>query len=341
MINSPSDLSDRQLLDATALAVRRECRTTAELLSLLAELDLRKLYLALGYSSLFTYCTQVLHLSEPAAYSRITAARVARAYPTILTRLSSGDITLSTITLLAGHLADENHEALLDAARHRSKRDVERLVAALHPQPDIATSIRKLTTVHTRAAAAENSVALAPPGSLAHSEAPARLKSPLCRPTLIAPLAPERFLMRVTIGGDTHAKLDRARDLLRHVIPDGDPAVVIDRALTALLEQLEKSKAALTTRPHGTVRGVAGRSRRVPAAVRRQVWSRDGARCAFFGTQGRCTETGFLEFHHVQPFADGGRADVDNVQLRCRAHNQHEADVYFGELLGKAWDTTT
>jgi hypothetical protein len=112
------------------------------LLSLLAELDLRKLYLALGYSSLFTYCTQVLHLSEPAAYSRITAARVARAYPTILTRLSSGDITLSTITLLAGHLADENHEALLDAARHRSKRDVERLVAALHPQPDIATSIR-------------------------------------------------------------------------------------------------------------------------------------------------------------------------------------------------------
>jgi hypothetical protein len=50
-------------------------------LALLAQVDRRRLYLGLDYSSLFAYCTQVLHLSEPAAYSRITAARAAAKWP--------------------------------------------------------------------------------------------------------------------------------------------------------------------------------------------------------------------------------------------------------------------
>ena len=53
-------------------------------LALLAEVDARRLYLGEGCSSLFTYCTQVLHLSEHAAYHRIEAARAARQYPVIL-----------------------------------------------------------------------------------------------------------------------------------------------------------------------------------------------------------------------------------------------------------------
>ncbi len=54
-----------------------------------------------------------LRLSEPAAYSRITAARAARRYPVIFTRLADGDVTLTTVTVLAAPLTDENHEALL------------------------------------------------------------------------------------------------------------------------------------------------------------------------------------------------------------------------------------
>lgn len=59
------------------------------------------------------------------------------------------------------------------------------------------------------------------------------------------------------------------------------------------------------------------------------MWVRDDGRCAFVGTRGRCTERGFLEFHHVVPFADGGTAVADNIQLRCRAHNQHESYLWF------------
>ena len=98
----PQSLSDRDLLAETTRAVARERRATTELLALLAEVDARRLYLGEGCSSLFTYCTQVLRLSEPAAYSRITAARVARRIPAVLTGLAAGEITLSRFRDLAG-----------------------------------------------------------------------------------------------------------------------------------------------------------------------------------------------------------------------------------------------
>jgi hypothetical protein len=48
---------------------------------------------------------------------------------------------------------------------------------------------------------------------------------------------------------------------------------------------------------------------------------------------GRCAERGFLEFHHVRPYADGGQTVAENLELRCRAHNVYEAEKYFGARL--------
>src|SRR3989304_2522305 len=75
-----------------------------------AEGDARRLHLAEGYSSLFTYCTEVLRLSEHAAYGRIEAARAARRFAVILEMLSEGSVTLTTVGLLAPHLPAENHQ---------------------------------------------------------------------------------------------------------------------------------------------------------------------------------------------------------------------------------------
>jgi 5-methylcytosine-specific restriction endonuclease McrA len=377
---SPALMSNRDLLDATVRALDRERRTTADLLALLAELDTRKLYLGEGYASLFTYCTGALHLSEPAAYSRITAARAARRYPVIFDRLAEGTVTLTTIGLLAAHLTDEHHEALLDAARHKSKRDVERLVASLYPQPDISSSVRRLVTpAHVNGRelpaieaaspaeapiAAPTVVRAEPPTELptepptaaptiaptestiaaASSPECAQVSSgvtPLSRRSLLAPLSSERYLLKVTLSRDADDKLERARALLRHSIPNGDPAAVVERALTALVEQLEKRKIAATSRPR-RLASLSSRTRHVPADVRRAVWAREGGRCAFVGALGRCAETAFLEFHHVRPFAVGGATDVDNLQLRCRAHNAHEAVRYFGEApVGRKASTET
>jgi 5-methylcytosine-specific restriction endonuclease McrA len=63
--------------------------------------------------------------------------------------------------------------------------------------------------------------------------------------------------------------------------------------------------------------------------VKREVWRRDKGRCAYIGREGRCTERGFLEYHHVQPYAAGGAATTANIELRCRAHNAYEAALFF------------
>ncbi len=110
----------------------------------LAVMDERKLHVREGYPSLFAYCTRRLHLSEPAACRRIDAARASRAYPLILERLAEGTLTLAAVGLLWKHLTPANHVAVLDAARHRSKREIEELAARLSPRPDVPSSIRNL-----------------------------------------------------------------------------------------------------------------------------------------------------------------------------------------------------
>jgi hypothetical protein len=148
----------------------------------------------------------------------------------------------------------------------------------------------------------------------------------------VTPLAPERYKIQFTASREVHDKLRRAQSLLRHVIPNGDPAAVFERALDVLLQDLERKKLAVTSRSRASKKTAPG-TRHIPAAVRREVWRRDGGRCAFVGAAGRCAERGFLELHHVVPFAKGGEATTANIELRCRAHNAYEAQLSFGSFV--------
>ena len=168
------------------------------------------------------------------------------------------------------------------------------------------------------------------------------LPSPPSRPTAeVTPLSPDRYRVQVTIGGDTLEKLRLAKDLLRHAIPSGDEAAILDRALSSLLTDLAQKKFAAAERPRPSG-GTAPGSRHIPAEVKRAVWMRDLGRCAFVGTNGRrCTERGFLEFHHIHPYALGGEATARNIRLRCRAHNGYEARVCFGPNGGNGGGPAT
>lgn len=356
-IAPPISLSDSALLAEVVRAAGAERRSTAELLALLAELDRRKLYLGRGYSSLFAFCTRALQFSEPEAYGRITAARAAGQFPRILKLLADGDVTLTTITLLAAHLTPDNHETLLAASRHKNKREVELLVATVDPQPAMASSVRRMPVRRNVLNAAPIGIAVATPDATGQATQrapplttegvpnPSKVVVPVARRAVVAPIAVDRYLLKVTLSGEAHDKFERIRDLLRHAIPNGDAAAIVERALTALLDKLERAKYAAASRPRASPGkrpdarsrerpSAASRqdrtARHVPADVKRAVWSRDQGRCAFFRTDGRCAETGFLEFHHVVPFAAGGRTTVQNVELRCRAHNAYEADKFFG-----------
>jgi len=139
-------LTDDQLLDEVKRLARRERVAIADLLRCLIEVDTRRLYLREGCASLFTYCTQVLHLAEGAPYNRIETARAARRFPILLERIADGSLTLTSARLLAPHLTAETHDALLDAARHKGKRDIELLIATLRPRPRVRTVLTKVRT---------------------------------------------------------------------------------------------------------------------------------------------------------------------------------------------------
>src|SRR6266849_4946891 len=87
---SLSQLSDPELSVGLAAAVHQDRCSTAVLLAHIAEFDARRLYLPAAYPSMFAYCVHELHLSEDAAYRRITAARVARQFPAIFESLEDG-----------------------------------------------------------------------------------------------------------------------------------------------------------------------------------------------------------------------------------------------------------
>ena len=72
-LSSLSKVTDRSLLDETLRLAAAEGSATAELIAAIGEVDSRRLYLGEGCSSMFVYCTRVLHMSEHAACDRIEA----------------------------------------------------------------------------------------------------------------------------------------------------------------------------------------------------------------------------------------------------------------------------
>jgi hypothetical protein len=153
----------------------------------------------------------------------------------------------------------------------------------------------------------------------------------------VASLAPGRYGLQFTVAQGTYEKLRYAQALLGHSVPSGELAQVLDRALDALIARLEQRKLAATKRPRQRRQRANSAARHVPAEVRRAVWERDGGRCTFVSAAGRrCPARTRLEFDHVDPVARGGRATVERMRLRCRAHNQYAAECAFGaDFMGR------
>ena len=134
---SLSHLPDPVLLRNLAALVDRDRATTATLLAHLAEVDARRLYLPAAHPSMYSYCVHELGLSEDSAYKRIQAARTARQFPTIFELLADGRVHLSAVCLLAPHLTAGNARELLEAASHRTKAEVEQLIAQRFPRTEM------------------------------------------------------------------------------------------------------------------------------------------------------------------------------------------------------------
>lgn len=327
-------LADQELVSRMKALIAREREATAEIVAHLAELDTREFHLREGYPSLFVYCRDVLGLSEWEAYNRIEVARSARGFPIVLDLLAEGSVHLTAVRLLAPHLTPENHRHVLESARGKTKAEVAQIVARLAPQADAPFSVRKVSAaLNGPRATASQAASPEPPAAVHLQSAPTGPPVPHLPPAPgapVTPLSPDRYKLQVTIDGETLEMFRLAKDMLGHASPEGDPAAILNRAFKALLADLARKKFAETSRPRAPRIGKAG-GRRLSAAVKRAVWVRDLGRCAFVGMRGhRCNERRFVEFHHVDPYALGGEATVNGIQLRCRRHNDYEGRLYFG-----------
>jgi hypothetical protein len=225
------------------------------------------------------------------------------------------------------------------------------LLAQRFPRADVPSVIRKVPTKTTTApltSAVPGALPLASaavPASLiplrgsepAVQAKPApsfQLAPPPAAP--IAPLRAERYKVQFTADQRLHDKLRQAQDLLRHQVPDGDLAAVLERALDLLIAERMKQSFALGRKPRATIRAKVSKpqSRHIPHEVRREVVARDGQQCSYVSAAGnRCEQRGFLEFHHEEPYGRGGEATTANIRVLCRAHNQLLAEGDYGRAF--------
>src|SRR5450631_2710874 len=137
-------MKNTELLAGLSRLVQRSNELTGDLLAHLAELEERMLHLTLGFSSSFAYCVEALGLSEGAAGRRVAAARVCRRFPEAFELVARGDLHLSALCGLAPHLNPENATELFAACRRKTRRQVEELLVARFPKPDVREQIRRL-----------------------------------------------------------------------------------------------------------------------------------------------------------------------------------------------------
>ena len=337
-------IPDDELLRRLSDLLRQSRRAEADFVAHIGEVDGRRLYAREGSPSMFHYATEVLHLSEAEAYLRITAARASRSHPVILSMLADGRLHLSGVAKIATHLNGANRETLLSRAVGKSKRQIEELIAALAPKPDVPATMRKLPVRAAQDTPSSPALQLRPDG-VKNEMPPAQLS--VVRPitpappapapvAAVQPLAPARYKVTFTAGAELYGKLNRLRSLMRTSVPDGDLAAILEEAVTEKLERLESKRYGKTAAPRKGIEesDTTPASRYIPAPIRRAVCERDSDQCTFIDAQGRrCTAREGLEFHHRSPYGRDGDHSVENLCLMCHAHNAYLAELEYGKDL--------
>ena len=326
LVDVPADA-----LTARLYEIRKDERSLlVEFLAHLAELDRRNIVLALGYPSLFAFCTDDLGLTKSSAFRRTTAARLIARHPLAAAYLADGRLCLTTLVELRDVLDEARLVEILDRAAGRTEDQVKELACALRPQPAPLNLLRRLP-------------APAPPPTVGAGPEPKSACLDLPLPTTsvpeaaaprpsgkVQPIAPQLHVLRVTVGQDFVADLDAVRQALSHKLPSGRLEEVLHECLRTTLKACQRRRrgtgATSATRPPP-----AG-SRYVPAAIRDQVWRRDGGQCTFVGLGGhRCSSKYRIELHHVVPFGKGGPSTASNLTLRCKSHNLFAAEEDYGQ----------
>jgi hypothetical protein len=125
-------------------------------------------------------------------------------------------------------------------------------------------------------------------------------------------------------------------DTLRHGTPgrceiENGPAIAAETARrlacdAGLLRVMENA--------HGEPLDVGRKTRSIPPAIRRALNSRD-AGCRFPG----CTHRRYVDAHHIEHWAKGGKTQLSNLVTLCRLHHRlvHEGQILIETAPEGGW----
>jgi hypothetical protein len=335
--------------------LRREQGAMADFLVVLAAFDQQRAWVALGYTSLFYYLHRELKLSAGAAFHRKTAAELIQRFPEIAEPLRDGRLCLSSVCELAKVLTPENRAEVLPRFFHASKQEAKAVAAEIAPR-EVVPQRAVVTTLPTAAATMSGLFAgpgLPKPPALEVSQPfhPGETRVESARPlepaaSVAAPAAPRSSSepltadlrrLHVTVSKRFMEKLDAARDALSHSHAGADVEAILEIGLDLVIERAAKRKGIVAKpgRAAPSPEACDGEDpASIPAAVRREVWIRDGGRCRWPTSDGGvCGSTCRVQFDHIHPRARGGRSTVANLRLLCATHN----DLAARQAFGDAW----
>jgi 5-methylcytosine-specific restriction endonuclease McrA len=300
-------LSNDELISNTSKLITLQNQCLAKQIVLIMEIDHRRLHWQAGYSNLALFLVAKFGLSEDQAYKRIRVARVVDFIPQLLEPLRRGETTLTNLALAAPRLTQANCQVILENIKGRSKRDVQNFLSKVTDDGQLVDEVDPTVELKIRV--------------------PRELADKLQR------------AKEVMASRGQNPKLAEVLDAALEVLLDrSDPMRRAERAAKRR-ERAEgqtdaKIKDAANNKRTAAVQDNSRKRRPIPAAVKHQVWLRDGGRCTYETDDGhRCTERAMVEIDHIVPLCRGGDDSLSNLRLRCRAHNQYAAEISLGSAF--------
>ncbi len=274
-------------------------QTNVALIEILQKVIQKNVFVELGYSSLFNYCTDALKLSHDTAYSLWKIAAKGLEVPELKERIARGTISISNARKIVPHITRENSEVWLEKAQTLSQRELEKEIVKENPAAKVRETIKPV-------AEGLSSIQI-----LLNEKA-----EKLWRHA-------KELQMQEAQSAVSNLELQIA--LLENFIESKDPVRKAQRAAARAQKRQRKSPDVLGVRPKGA--SLAGRQLRepIPAAVRHAVNLRDQRQCAaLLPNVQRCTNRSFLEVHHCEPVSRGGTNTADNLQTLCSVHHKQQ-----------------
>lgn len=295
----PSIVAIHERIHLNALAISsRYKKTEVELIEALQQVESHKVYLHQGYSSLFQYTVNALHLSESVSYNLITVMRKAKEVPALKAKLADGSITLTNARKIVPVITSINQEEWLEKATQLSQRQLEKEVIKIRPETATPERVRYTSVSNTEA----------------------------------------RVMLEVGLSENEMMKIRRVQNLVSQATSTSasleDTLIAMTNLYLKHRDPLKKAKriyikkgfpiqSPVALQAHFPKPKLSAKREPIPAPTLHQVNLRDERCCTFINEKNvRCAQSRWIEIHHKIPVSVGGKNELNNLITLCSDHHE-------------------